>query len=283
MGYSFKCSFLKVIILGILFTAANAKAQNVDSIKQKRTQWVSQKLHVDEIKAGQVAVINDNYKQSVKNVISDGGLSEKQKRSKIDVLIAEKNRQLNAILTREQLNKIVPTSERKNAFSQKELDSLKKEKQIQFMSNLLSVDQKKAALIIDIQEQKLTNVKRIMNNPSISEQNKRIQITQFNAEQYTRLKAILSPGQIEVLAPAARKSRGGFDPSFVNVANHKETLAIQDSFEKQIKITMSNKRLSEQAKKEAVAQLVQQRNINLMKAIGGRADRARKANSTIKN
>jgi hypothetical protein len=63
--------------------------------------------------AEKVAGVMDTYKESAKKIDTEKMLSDEQKRPKFDVLDKDKNKQLGAILTKEQFEKFVPASERK--------------------------------------------------------------------------------------------------------------------------------------------------------------------------
>ena len=55
----------------------------------------------------------DEYKSAAKKIIDDSSLNEGTKKIKFDALIDDKNKKLGQILTEQQLNKIIPTTERR--------------------------------------------------------------------------------------------------------------------------------------------------------------------------
>lgn len=65
-------------------------------------------LGLDKNKAVLVANILDTYRQRLQEVTRSGGLSEESKRLKVDQLIADKNKNLAAILSPIQLDKLIP-------------------------------------------------------------------------------------------------------------------------------------------------------------------------------
>jgi hypothetical protein len=108
---------IKYIFTLLIITAAlctkPAQAQQTDSLKEARTSWLSKELAVTKAKALQVASILDQYKENAKIAIDDKSLTPETLRAKLDQLIDEKNTKLKQLLTAEQSNKIIPTTERK--------------------------------------------------------------------------------------------------------------------------------------------------------------------------
>ncbi|WP_276359155.1 hypothetical protein [Daejeonella sp. H1SJ63] len=107
-----KRSYLISFILTILFNA-HAYSQQADSLKQAHIKYISKSLAVPEGIAQQVAFILDQYKEKAKASINDKSLTGDSLRVKLDQLIDDKNSKLKKILTEQQLQKIVPTTERR--------------------------------------------------------------------------------------------------------------------------------------------------------------------------
>ena len=108
-----------ILIISLLFVSLlstnTSYAQQQDSLKQKKINYLTKVLSTDQQTAKQVASIMDTYKVSVKQVITDATLSEDARRVKINGLIEEKNKKLALFLSPTQQAKIIPTTERKQS------------------------------------------------------------------------------------------------------------------------------------------------------------------------
>jgi len=106
-----------ILLISLLFVSLlstnKSYAQQQDSLKQKKINYLTKVLSTDQQTAKQVASIMDSYKEDVKKVVSDATLSPETRRIKIDELITEKNKKLGLMLSTSQLEKIIPTTERK--------------------------------------------------------------------------------------------------------------------------------------------------------------------------
>lgn len=98
----------------VLIGATKAMSQEVDStaIKGEMIAFYSKKLSIDNDKAKKVFEIQDNYKRKVEVIMAERGLSDQDRRAKIDLLIDEKNEQLGTLLSLTQLAEVVPSTER---------------------------------------------------------------------------------------------------------------------------------------------------------------------------
>jgi len=108
-----------ILLISLLFVSLlstnTSYAQQQDSLKQKKINYLTKVLSTDQQTAKQVASIMDTYKVSVKQVITDATLSEDARRVKINGLIEEKNKKLALFLSPTQQAKIIPTTERKQS------------------------------------------------------------------------------------------------------------------------------------------------------------------------
>ena len=104
MKYTFTILFLLSIVC--------AKAQQTDSLIKANAKYLSKELAISESTANQVAAVMDNYKQNAKKAINDNALKPEALKAKINLLIEEKNNQLSLLLNEQQLQKIIPTTER---------------------------------------------------------------------------------------------------------------------------------------------------------------------------
>jgi hypothetical protein len=80
--------------------------------RQKMHEFLKKTLSVDSVKAEQVLQIMLVYKANVKRTIDSSSLAPEVKAQQIQTFIKEKNHQLEAILSKEQQAKIIPTTER---------------------------------------------------------------------------------------------------------------------------------------------------------------------------
>ncbi|MGX5689964.1 hypothetical protein [Arcticibacter tournemirensis] len=94
-----------------------AKERGLSSTEQKhiRINYYKGILKVDSIKAEQVNKVQADFKASVKALASDKTLGDDTRRAVIQSLIAERNRKLAAILSPEQMRKIIPSTEQQAA------------------------------------------------------------------------------------------------------------------------------------------------------------------------
>jgi hypothetical protein len=102
-----------LLIISATLLGNLAYCQKADSGNQAQIEYISKKLSIPDEKAGQVVLILDQYKTKAKNTINDKALSEAERRAKLDLLIAEKNISLTKLLTPQQLQKIIPSTEKR--------------------------------------------------------------------------------------------------------------------------------------------------------------------------
>lgn len=102
-----------LFFIGAALFSTQAYSQQPDSLKKAKVKYLSKTLSVSESKAQQVASILDQYKAAANQAASDKNLSQQQIRTKLDLLIDEKNSRLEKILTEQQLLEIIPTTERR--------------------------------------------------------------------------------------------------------------------------------------------------------------------------
>lgn len=109
--------FAFFIFASLLALGERVSAQEKKEIPQRLEQrnYYRKTLQLDSVKAEQVAQVQADYKKSLAIVAGDSALTDKGRRAKIDLLIAEKNRRLKTILTPSQQQKVIPTTEREPA------------------------------------------------------------------------------------------------------------------------------------------------------------------------
>ena len=98
--------------LVIMLSITLAFAQT-DSLKSQQNSYLSKQLNITDALATQVEGIMAAYKTNAGKLAENKKLDPTEMRAKIDALIEEKNSKLKKILTEEQLNKFLPTSEKK--------------------------------------------------------------------------------------------------------------------------------------------------------------------------
>ncbi len=104
-------TFAIMLLVSTVF-AKQAYSQETDSLKQVRIKYIGKDLAITDQKAQQVVLILDQYKENAKIAIGDKSLTPEELTVKMDQLIDEKNMKLKKILTEEQSNKLIPTTER---------------------------------------------------------------------------------------------------------------------------------------------------------------------------
>lgn len=101
-----------ILMLALVLTCFFAQAQT-DSLKNKQTSYLSKQLNITNALAIEVESIMASYKTSANKIIDNKKLDPEEIRTKIDILIEEKNIKLKKILTQEQLDKLLPTTEKR--------------------------------------------------------------------------------------------------------------------------------------------------------------------------
>lgn len=91
-------------------------AQHTDTTRRAAIKRYSQLLGTDTATSVKVRAVYDSYKAAVKKVWSSNSLTDMQKHSQITALIDEKNRKLGELLTARQMERIVPTTERRRTW-----------------------------------------------------------------------------------------------------------------------------------------------------------------------
>jgi len=107
---------ITAIVLLMAIGIGKGYGQQADSVKRQRIGYIRSLLKADSVTAVKVSDIQDNYKQALKLLISDGSLNDQQKRRVIDSLMDVKNRQLEDLLPEAQRNLVIPTTERKQTW-----------------------------------------------------------------------------------------------------------------------------------------------------------------------
>lgn len=107
---------MTAIVVMVIFNMGKAYCQQPDSVKSNKVGFIRALLKTDTSTARRVAEIQDSYKYALRQVVSNGSLTDQQRRSVIDSLMNEKNRKLEELLPEGQRNLIIPTTERKRTW-----------------------------------------------------------------------------------------------------------------------------------------------------------------------
>jgi hypothetical protein len=102
-----------LLIISATLLGNLAYCQKADSEKQAQIEYIAKDLSISNEKAGQVVLILDQYKAKAKSIINDKALPEAERRVKFDLAIDEKNISLTKLLTLQQLQKIIPSTEKR--------------------------------------------------------------------------------------------------------------------------------------------------------------------------
>lgn len=97
-------------VFAVMLTATFAPAQ---TIKNDQIKYLSKQINVSDSLASIVESIMATYKVSVSKIMESKNLNPDEMRIKIDALIEERKFKLKKILTEEQLDKLLPTTEKK--------------------------------------------------------------------------------------------------------------------------------------------------------------------------
>jgi len=111
-----KAKLILIIVLTLVAKIGYGQTKT-DSLKTARVNYYTSQLAVPAKTATKVDDIMDAYKTEAKALMVKNS-DQKVLRAKFDSLITAKNQKLAAILTKEQLAKMVPTTEIKKAGSQ---------------------------------------------------------------------------------------------------------------------------------------------------------------------
>jgi hypothetical protein len=107
-----KIFILLTVIVGLLLSSKSFSQQPKVMTTRQMFRFYKAKLNIDSAKAEQVLSIMLKYKENLNQVVTNANLNVEGKSPLIKDLIKEKNRQLEAILTKEEQEKIIPTTER---------------------------------------------------------------------------------------------------------------------------------------------------------------------------
>ncbi len=110
-----KKTYLIVLFALLTFYGTEVFSQQPDSLKQVKINSLRKDLSIDKSNAEKVIQVMDEYKLSAKAVIENNVLSETEKRDKLNLLIDDKNANLKKLLNEKQLEKVIPTTEKRNA------------------------------------------------------------------------------------------------------------------------------------------------------------------------
>ncbi|PWG81611.1 hypothetical protein [Pararcticibacter amylolyticus] len=91
---------------------ARQRVLNVSDQKRGQFNHYRRTLKVDSAKAEQVNKVQSEYKESMKALEEEKGISQEARIARIKALIAERNRKLESFLSPEQQEKIIPPTER---------------------------------------------------------------------------------------------------------------------------------------------------------------------------
>ena len=97
----------------VTLTSNLAYSQTTTGEKQALIQYISKDLSISEIKAEQVVTILSQYKTKAKDIVNNQAYSEAERKTKLDLIIDEKNNGLTKLLTPQQLEKVIPSTERR--------------------------------------------------------------------------------------------------------------------------------------------------------------------------
>jgi hypothetical protein len=222
-----------------------------DTNRQKQVDHVRQKLDLSEDKAKQVANIDEQYKILIKSTVSNTALSDKEKRLKYDELRSSREHQLNQILTPVQLEKI------SGAIYQKDGQKIK------LLIMKLDINEEKAKQVIGIQEEYKKNIRMIISQIDQTPESRKEKFDAQTADEYKKLSSILNPTQLANLTPPQHQLNNKLQllPTY-------SLTAAQDTFERKLKKTLNNKRLSAQERQSRIDTLLKERKQNLNKDRG---------------
>jgi len=106
-------TLLAIIIIGL---SQNSFAQSKeDTQRRDQRNHYRKTLQIDSSKAELVLKIQTDYKKGISALEADSSLTDSGRRTKIELLIREKNRRLKGILNSAQQSKLIPTTERGDA------------------------------------------------------------------------------------------------------------------------------------------------------------------------
>lgn len=105
--------FLLALLFVSIFSFSRSFAQQQDNQRQKQIMYYSKILTTNQDTSMRVIIILSTYNESLIKVVGDNKFSEEAKRTKIEGLIEEKNKQLGLLLSPAQQEKIIPITERK--------------------------------------------------------------------------------------------------------------------------------------------------------------------------
>jgi hypothetical protein len=201
----------KIYLIAVfVLSSGTVLGQSADSVsKQKQVQYYKSKLSLNETKASQVNVIHDQYKASLKEITNNPNLPEEEKRKAAEKIIAEKNKKLEGLLTAEQLDVVVSTTERKRSTKEKKHDLIVTRKDTanlrEQMGKALIIPKDKAQQVTLVQLTYKEKLRHLLSDTTLGYPDKKSQITQLGRERNRKLKSLLSPEQMNKIIPPAEQ------------------------------------------------------------------------------
>ena len=175
----------------VLLLSSSVSAQQAPRVQQSPVQAISKKAEINEEKAKEVAAVQDTYKAGLKAVMASNELNDEAKRQKIDELITEKNQKLSQILSSEELNKLLPASERIKtdpAFAKQfaeQQESYKKKAALQ--KNDKPAPRPAISSPEQIERLYASQIKRVKADPNLSAEAKALKIKYLTKEKEAKL------------------------------------------------------------------------------------------------
>ena len=250
----------------VFLLAENSFGQQPDN-KSTKTKLIESKLGIDTARAAQVFAIQTGYKSALKAVLSNSSLSETDKRAKIDKLIADKNNQLESILTPEQADRFIPTTERKRVTPLKlnSADSINRLKYVAFLKKDLAIDDQKARAVETILHNYNQGVTKVVAAGNMSDAQKRNQIEQLKSTKSQQLATILNNEQLDKIISERKINSAAAQNALHNKVQSSAEIAIRKDFVLKAKLLFADTLLSKQVKDERLRQLVKDRNDQILK------------------
>jgi len=249
VNYKSNCLF-KIALLLLALLHLNARAQTrQDTIRQLYVKMISRRFSISEGMASQFLELEHNYKTASTAIMTKKDITEDDRRAQANQLMQQKNAQLSQLLTPEQIIRIVPLGEM----------SLN---QLRFIVLKLGVDVNKASKVNDVFLAYKQGLKDMYKNTALNTAGQQAAMSELATQRNTRLSALLTPAQMNLLYPAPPKV-----PIVRPPLPNQAIMAVVDTFQHRLQRLIAQKNLSGKDRQVQITELFKERTDSIRKVM----------------
>jgi len=257
VNYKSNCLF-KIALLLLALLHLNARAQTrQDTIRQLYVKMISRRFSISEGMASQFLELEHNYKTASTAIMTKKDITEDDRRAQANQLMQQKNAQLSQLLTPEQIIRIVPLGE-----MSRNQDTLTRLNQLRFIVLKLGVDVNKASKVNDVFLAYKQGLKDMYKNTALNTAGQQAAMSELATQRNTRLSALLTPAQMNLLYPAPPKV-----PIVRPPLPNQAIMAVVDTFQHRLQRLIAQKNLSGKDRQVQITELFKERTDSIRKVM----------------